>query len=158
MWDSYRALGQNHFPGNANIFVFGKGEGALRRAKAKTCWSLDNHCGPTEGPCGRGLRRLLLRLPRGSLGWGTQRDPCCSRNPGVPSGQRSPMLSGGEESPISPGRGRGDTPTRCAQPAHSPGSPHGVLAPARASRLPQIPALPLQHCVALEKGLALSEL
>lgn len=73
MWDSYQALSQNHFPGNANIFVFGKGEGVLRRTRAKACWSLHNNCCLTEGPCGRGFKVLLLRPPPRSLGWGTQK-------------------------------------------------------------------------------------
>lgn len=63
VWDSYQALSQNHFPGNGNIFVFGKGEGVLRRATAKTRWSLDNCC-TTEGPCGRGFKVQLLRPPQ----------------------------------------------------------------------------------------------
>lgn len=50
VWDSYQALGQNHFPGNANIFVFGKGEGILRRAKAKTCGLWTTTAARVRGP------------------------------------------------------------------------------------------------------------
>lgn len=78
VWDSYQALSQNHFPGNGNIFVFGNREGVSRQARAKTHWSLDN-CYPTEGPCGRGFKVLLLRPPQWVCRMGrTQRSPCWS--------------------------------------------------------------------------------
>lgn len=79
VWDSYQALSQNHFPGNGNIFVFGKGEGVLRQARAKMRWSLDNCC-PTKGPWGGGFKVLLLRPPQWVSGWGTQKSPGWSRS------------------------------------------------------------------------------